>query len=295
MMPMIHKQETTIWYIRKRRCASGGYCFYRLDEPNAGDTFYGLASLAMLDALPDDDDATRLYLHTFQHPDGRYSNVNVGHAVIRSLNLLGERPHIDPAGWILSSLLPPGDTTRPVESSSLFEPLYHLTSLCSLISIEIPPEKKAAIISAVLRYQHPDTGFGSPRSTIIETAHALAILGALGHPVSPTGSTAFLKQCEDPAYGFLAVPGSKPAYLEHVHAGVLACSIIGYYSPVLMQCEEFIRKCCRENGGYVRSVFGGSATLENTYLALDTLDLIEKMSKPPARSKDACNPLRCYD
>jgi len=291
-MPMIPEQETTIRYIRKRRCASGGYCFYQLDEPNAGDTFYALASLAMLDALPDDDNANLLYLHTFQHLDGRFSNVNVGHAVIRSLNLLGERPHSDPAGWILSSLMPPGDSTRPVESSSLFESLYHLTGLCSLLSIEIPPEKKAAVISAVLRYQYPDTGFGYPRSTIIETAHALAILGALDHPVSSTGSTAFLKQCEDPAYGFLAVPGTKPGYLEHVHAGVLACLVLGYYSPVLMQCEEFIRKCCRENGGYVRSVFGGSATLENTYLALDTLNLIGKMSKPPARSKDARNPLR---
>jgi len=294
-MPMIPEQETTIRYIRERRCLSGGYCFYRLDEPNAGDTFYALASLAMLDALPDNDDATLSYLHPFQHPDGGYSNVNVGHAVIRSLNLLGERPHIDPAEWILSSLLPPGDSTRPVESSSLFEPLYLLTGLCSLLSIEIPPEKKATVISAVLRYQHPDTGFGYPRSTIIETAHALAILGALDYPVSSTGSTAFLKQCEDPAYGFLAVPGSKPGYLEHVHAGVLACSVLGYYSPVLLQGEEFIRKCCRENGGYVRSVFGGSATLENTYLALDTLDLIGKMSKPPARSEDARNPLRCCD
>jgi hypothetical protein len=295
MMPMILDKETTIRYIRERQCKSGGYCFYRLDEPNAGDTFYALASLATLGALPNIDDATRLYLHTFQHPDGRFSNVNVGYAVIRSLNLLGEQPPIDPAGWILSSLLPPGDSNRPVESSSLFEHLYLLTDLCTLLSITIPADKKAAIISVVLRYQHPDTGFGYPHSTIIETAHALAILGALGYPVSSTGSTAFLKQCEDPAYGFLSVPGTKPAYVEHIHAGVLTCSVLGYYSPVLMPCAEFIRKCCRENGGYVRSVFGGSATLENTYLALDTLAMIGKMSKTPARREEARNPLRCCD
>lgn len=295
-MPMIPEQETTIRYIRERRCASGGYCFYRLDEPNAGDTFYALASLATLGALPDDDDATRSYLHTFQHPDeGRFSNVNVGYAVMRSMNLLGEQPAIDPAGWILSSLLPPGDSTRPVESSSLFEHLYLLTGLCMLLGVAIPADKKATITSAVLRYQHPDTGFGSPRSTIIETAHALAILGVLGHPVSSIGSRAFLKQCEDLAYGFLAVPGTKPAYLEHVHAGVLACSVLGYDSPVLMQCAEFVGRCCRENGGYIRSVFGGSATLENTYLALDTLDMIGKMSKPRHAARMHQNPLRCCD
>src|SRR5208337_496781 len=231
-------------------------------EPNAGDTFHALASLAMLGALPDDDETICSFLHTFQYPDGKFSNVHVGHAVIRSLNILGERPNIDPAEWILSSLLPPGDNVRPVESSSLFGHLYRLTDLCALIGTEIPADKKNEIVTAVLRYQHPDTGFGCPRSTIIETAHALAILAALGYPVSSTGSTEFLKQCEDTDYGFLAVPCTRPAYLEHVYAGVLACSVIRFRSPVLEHCEEFIRKCCRQNGGYVRSVFGGSPTLE---------------------------------
>ena len=150
-MPMIFEKETTIRYIRERRCASGGYCFYRLDEPNPGDTFYALASLAILDALPDDDDATRTYLRSFQRPDGSFTNIPVGHAVIRSLNILGERPHIDPAGWILSLLLPPGDTARPVESSSLFEQVYLLTGLCTLLGIATPSDKKAAVISTWTR------------------------------------------------------------------------------------------------------------------------------------------------
>src|SRR5208337_3892407 len=113
MMPMIQDPKT-IQYISERRCASGGYCFYRLDEPNAADTLYALASLALLDAVPDDP-VTLSYLHAFQRTDGSFSNVNVGHAVCRSLVILDERPHIDPAGWILSFLLPPADRARPVE------------------------------------------------------------------------------------------------------------------------------------------------------------------------------------
>jgi hypothetical protein len=294
MMPMIPEQEITIRYIRERRCASGGYCFYRLDEPNAGDTFHALASLAMLGALPDDDDATQSYLRMFQHKDGNFSNVDVGHKVIRSLRILSERPDLDPTDWILSSLMPPGTTIRPVESSSLFEHLYLLTDLCTILGIAVPADKKNEIISAVLRYHHPDTGFGYPRSTIIETAHALSILAALGFPVLSARSTEFLNQCEDPVYGFLAVPGSKPGYLEHIHAGVLASSVLGYDSPVLVTCKEFIRTCCRENGGYVRSVFGGSATLENTYLALDAHTTIGRIRENPSWQK-AGNPLRCCD
>jgi len=292
---MIQEQETTIEYIQDRWCSSGGYCFYRLDEPNAGDTFHALASLAILNALPDNDDATRDYLHTFRNQDNHFSNVNVRYAVARSLLLLGEKPENDPASWILPLLIPPRDGIRPVESFSLFEYLYLLTNLCTIQNVAIPSQKKAEIISAVLHYRHTDTGFGHPVSTIIETADALAILAVLGYPVSLTGSTEFLKQCEDPASGFLAVPGSKPGYLEHIHAGVIACSVLGYHSPLFAQCEEFIRKCCRENGGYVRSIFGGSPNLENTWLALDTFAIIGRMSKDPSRRQDAGNPLRCCD
>ena len=295
MMPMIQGQDTTIEYIRERRCSSGGYCFYRLDEPNAGDTFHALASLAILDALPDNDNATRDYLSTFRNPEKHFSNVNVRYAVVRSLLLLGEKPEDDPASWILPLLIPPRDGIRPVESSSLFEYLYLLTDLCTIQNVTIPSEKKAEIITAVLHYHHKDTGFGHPVSMIIETADALAILAALGYPVSSAGSTEFLKQCEDPASGFLAVPGSKPGYLEHIHAGVLACSVLGYPSPLFVQCQEFIRKCCRDNGGYVRSMFGGSPTLENTWLALDALSMIERMNTDSSRRMDTNNSLRCCD
>jgi hypothetical protein len=221
--------------------------------------------------------------------------VNVRYAVARSLILLGEKSYEDPASWILPLLIPPRDSIRPVESSSLFEHLYLLTDLCTHLGVVIPSEKKAEIITAMLHYQQPDTGFGYPVSTIIETADALAILAALGYPVSLTGSTEFVKQCEDPASGFLAVPGSKPGYLEHIHAGVLACSVLGYHSPLFVQCEEFIRKCRRENGGYVRSMFGGSPTLENTWLALDALSMIERMNTDSSRRMDTNNSLRCCD
>jgi len=276
MMPMTDDQQT-IRYISERQCASGGYCFYRLDEPNAGDTFHALASLAMLGAVPDDN-ATRSYLQEFQRTDGSFTNVTVGHAVCRSLAILGEKPHADPTDWIRSLLLPPGDSARPVESSSLFGNTYLLADLCTRLGIAIPADKKDAVISAVLRYQHPDTGFGHHQSAIIETGHALFILAALGYPISSAGSTTFLKKCEDPSFGFLAVPGVTPAYLEHVHAGVLASFLLGNPSPVHERCREFIRRCRLDNGGYARSIFGGTATLENTYLALDTLAIIGGMS-----------------
>src|SRR5208283_1700478 len=139
MMPMTGDQQT-IRYISERRCTSGGYCFYRLDEPNAADTLYALASLDLLDEIPEDP-VTRSYLHAFQHPDCSFSNVNVGHAVCRSLLVLGERPACDPAGWLLAAMIPPGADERPVESVSLFANLFFCVDLCTRLGIVILPIK----------------------------------------------------------------------------------------------------------------------------------------------------------
>ena len=293
-MPMIPSRETTIRYILERRCESGGYCFYRLDEPNAGDTFFALTSLAILDSLPQDDYATLGYLQSFQHEDGSFPNPNVGHAVIRSLALLGERPLKDSTDWILGAMAAPGDTSRPIESSSLFEPLYHLTCLCRILGIEVPPRKKDALIHAVLGYRNPDGGFGSPNSTMVEISHALSILQVL-NPSPQNESETFLKLCEDVEYGFLSVPSSRPSFLEHIHAGVLACSLTGYRTPVLGRCWEFIEKCYRDNGGYCRSVFGGSATLENTWLAVTAMKMIDELATGPAANPARKPAERCCD
>ncbi|MEN6609976.1 MAG: hypothetical protein ABFC24_03970 [Methanoregulaceae archaeon] len=281
MMPMIPSRETTIQYITERRCESGGYCFYRLNEPNAGDTFFALASLLLLGALPEDDETTRTYLHAFQQPGGMFPNVNVGHAVIRSLSLLGERPAADPTEWVLGSMIVPGYTSRPVESSSQFEPLYQLTTISRLLRIPVPEEKREELLGAVTGYRNADNGFGRPYSTMIETAHALSVIKVLDPNASLHLSRDFLRHCEDPEYGFLSVPNARPAFLEHIHAGVLACSVIGYRSPALPHCEEFIEKCQKGNGGYVRSVFGGSATLENTWLAVEAGALIRRLESGP--------------
>ena len=294
-MPMISSREDTIRYVSERRCESGGYCFYRLDEPNAGDTFYALAALEILDALPHDDEATRIYLHAFQHEDGSFPNVNVGHAVIRSLAFFGERPAADPTEWIRKYMTAPGDSSRPVESSSLFEPLYHLSTISRLLAIPVPKEKQKELVRTVLRYRNPDNGFGKPCSTMIETAHALSILKVLDPNTSLLRSWDFLRQCEDPEYGFLSVPNARPAFIEHIHASVLACSVTGYRSPMLGRCREFIEKCCRENGGYVRSVFGGSATLENTYLAVAAMQMIEELDRIPAANPARRPAERCCD
>jgi len=269
-----NQREQTLRYIRDRRCASGGYCFYRLDEPNAADTFYALASYRLLDEPVPDDEATVRLLHRFQHIDGSYANVHVGNAVIRGLVLLGERPAQDPLGWILHAMDLADHTARPVESVSEFEQLVAAVECCTALGIAIPAAVSQDLVPAILRYRHSDGGFGSGRSTLVETSHVTAILAALGCDMNSLGLDPFIRRCEDSLFGFLAVPGVRPGFLEHVHAGLRLCATIGYHPSAWDTCDTFIHRCFRGNGGYCRSLFGGSATLEYTYLALDSLAMI---------------------
>lgn len=270
---MLNNEITSscIEYIAERRCQGGGYCFYRLNEPNPADTFFALDTLRLLRAVPEDS-ATINWLLGRQGEDGRYHSLESGYYVLSSLAVLGLKPVHDPRPWLSSiPLSTPVDGTRSVESTSLLARPYHVLQLCQALGICPPPAVRTAILNAVRACRHQDGGYGGGQSTLVETHHALAIAAALGGP-SP-GSRAFLTRCLHPTYGYVNLPGVVPAYLEHVAAGVGVARILRV--PPAESAGTFVRRCRRENGGFGRSVFGGTATLEQTWYAVRTLDALD--------------------
>jgi hypothetical protein len=172
---------------------------------------------------------------------------------------------------------------RTVESASQFDQIFLLTDICRAMEIPIPPVIKEGVVAYLNQHRNQDGGFGSPFSTLIETGQSITILAAMGCPAaSIRQSLKFIKRCEHPFFGFLTVPGVQPSYLEHIHAGLLACVALGYRPPVLHSCLEFISRCHNSNGGYARSVYGGSSTLEYTYCALASFALITEI-------RECCN------
>ncbi|QYZ80290.1 hypothetical protein E2N92_13055 [Methanofollis formosanus] len=264
-----------IRYIAERRCPDGGYCFYRLNEPNPADTFFALDTLRLLGAMPDDPD-TACWLLERQGADGRYHSLESSTYVLSSLAALHLRPERDPLPW-LSSVVPSarGGGTRPVESTSLLSRPYFFVRLCQSLGVPLPPTVRTAFIDAVRACRHPDGGYGGGPSTLVETYHALAISAALGnlHPDTRT----FLARCVHPIYGYLNLPGAVPAYLEHVAAGVGVARLLGV--PPADGAGACVRRCQRETGGFARSVFGGTATLKYTWHAVTTLDALECSGK----------------
>lgn len=263
-------------YVQERRCPSGGYCFYRLDEPNAGDTFHALQILSLLGEGVHDDE-TAAFLQGLQKPDGSYPSYAAALYAGRGLRLLNQQPLYDLTSYISRAIPGISPDTQVIESFSLFEPLYTWLSLFMLYRVPLPEKWNDQIITTILRFQVASGGFGAPKATLQDTWQASETLAMLHYPKNNPWVSRFIRSCEDPEYGFLGKPGSRPPYLEHLYAGLRLSSLQGTAPRYAGACRAFIERCAHQSGGFVRSVYGGSPTLEFTARAVESLAILEGM------------------
>ncbi len=274
-MPKRTLINQTIQYILERQCKAGGFCFYRLEEPNGSDTFFALAALDLL-GMHIISDATIRFLQQSQKPDCTYDNLYQAFYAIRGLRLLGKFPLADPRPYIETQI-----RHFPVENATLETQLRRLnllTDLCEDLSILIPPKKRESMIALILSYQNKDGGFGAPPSSLLTTAYAVSCLKKLSYPLTALKTVRFLRACENPVHGFLNVPDMAPSFLEHILAGITISYILKYTPRYTEVCHHFVAHCQSQNGGFARSP-GGLPTLQDTFNAIFTLTLLDKIKQ----------------
>ena len=275
-MPGGDFEERAVRYVTARRCRTGGYCFYELDEPNGSDTYYALSVLALLGIDSRDDDTLR-YLKSLQGEDGSYDNIFMAYFAIKSLGILQDRPTHDPMSYLMKKVakcaLDPNG--QPIGTISMFNSVHCLIALCSALNARLDENATKGIVELILTFRKADKGFGHVRSTLLETSQALESLKRLGYPVETLGAEDFIRGCEVADYGFTGVPNTSLAYLEQVHGGLTACALLPYKPRHMEQCARFIRDCQRNDGGFSRR--RGISTLEDTYYAVHSLSLISAL------------------
>ena len=268
-------RRRAVRYVSERRCRDGGYCFYKLEEPNGSDTWHALSILDLLQERVEDE-ATVAYLRQTQHPDGSYDSIYAAYYAIKSLALLGEQPSRDPRPYVTANL----DHYRfdvarlPAEVISMFKRTACLVDLYSTLGMDADGPLRDRMVDFILGFQNEDGGFGHLCSTLLETARALAMLRSLRHPLSDLGAGTFIRQCEVPFYGFTDIHHTTLSFLEYVHAGVLASFLISRRPTYLEPCAAFIRSCQTLSGGFSRTLQGGIATLENTWYGVHALSML---------------------
>jgi len=264
------EKEKTIRYISDRRCQSGGYCFYQLDEPNLSDTWYALGCLEVLQAAFSDN-LTQEYLSRFVNQTRGLSGLYRLWYLFWSFRYLKRTIPEQLIAHLLACPVPTIFHSGTIESASLFEPLYCYVILCEEAGIQHSESERKKIQEEVLRWQHPSGGFGRDKATLIETRHAVAILQGFHIETDAERIYSFLTRCIDEQSGFVNVPSSHPGYLEHLDAGIALARLLSRPVPNRNQCLLYLEKCRNANGGYARSGFGGNSTLEYTWYAIRSL------------------------
>lgn len=269
----IPRLASTINYISARRCQSGGYCFYRLEEPNCADTYFALAALHVISHLTRDE-KTAYFLLSRQKPDGSYESLPQAYFSIGGLRLLGLKPLHDPGKYLINHARIYDTSLLPAGINSIFLPFYFLAKSLRWLGLKLGEEERKRIISFVLDHQKEDGGFGQTRSTLMETRDAMVVLHFLGESPPAERVKRFLTSCEDETHGFVNVPGIRFSYLEHIQAGLTTCHLVSVPASYPEVISDFLTACRRVNGGYARTTHTGIASLENTYLALSSFQLL---------------------
>jgi len=269
------QRQKVVDYVLRRRCPSGGFCFYQLDEPNGSDCYYALNILHLLDASFHDQ-KTIVFLRNMQHGDGAYDSIFSAFYSIKSLQLLNEKPASDPVHYLLKHLHHCALDVRklPAEILSIFKRLLYLVDLYRSLEMERDKVVEDNIIRLILSFENEDRGFGHDRSSLSETSKAIFMLDRLGYPLRELETEHFIRQCETPPFGFTDMPRRSLSYMEYIHAGVLASSLLSYKPHYDDRCIDFILSCRNTNGGFSRAPHAGIATLENTFLAVHALNLL---------------------
>jgi hypothetical protein len=271
--------RNAVSYIRERRCKDGGYCFYRLEEPNPKDTYHAVSAIESL-GVPLDDPATERYLLEVQRPDGSYDSIYSVYHSVMALSIMGRTPERDPMPFVMEQLRLHRPEEVPLEVISAFGSLHMAVNMCHHLG-DLPQRPvREEIIRFVEGLRCGDGGFGRPRPTLVETREALEMLEWLGEPLGIIESERLIRTFEDPGFGFVNVPGTSPAFLEHVHSGIVACHAHALRLRYADACTSFVIGCSRANGGFSRSVADGIPTLECTHLAVESISLLGSERMP---------------
>jgi len=266
-------EETVIKYVMDRECKTGGFCFYRLEEPNGSDTYYAVSILHLLDVEYNDNN-TITFLKNMQRYDGSFDSIYLAYYSIKGLYLAGEKTRYNPEEYIKKNIKQYHPNNSFVDVVSIFRPVFYLVELCHIKKIEIEEKTRNTLIDFVLSFKNKNDGFGKTYSTLIETFQALSILNWLEYPIDTLDTEQFIKKCESSVYGFSNIPRTAPSFIEHIYAGLNASFLLDHKPRYPDQCIRFIEGCRNNNGGFSRSPLGNS-TLENTYYAVHSLILLE--------------------
>ena len=262
-----------VGYVESTRSDDGGYCYYRLNESNAADTFYAVYVLTALNRPVPEPELTADFLQQHQGSDDSFQSIYSADYVLRALDLLGVPPPFDPNDFLQSQL----EGTLSIASQPYYElSNSFLASLGKAVAIlalrhdEPSPAVKTEVVEAVRPYKRPEGGFGVDHASVYSTYNAVQAL-SFSLSDSPAGVSQWIRRCEWKTGGFSQTPVNTPNYLDEIHRGLSIMRAVNERPRYPRETATFIGRLQNANGGFRRAADSGISSLENAYYALKAL------------------------
>jgi hypothetical protein len=262
-----------IKYVESTRSNDGGYCFYRLNESNAADTFFAIFVLTALNQPVPDLPLTAAFLQQRQSRDGSFQSVYSADYVLRALDLLGVPPVFNPNDFLHSLLERTlGIVSQPYYklSNSFLQALGRAVAILAIRHEEPSPAVKNEVVAAVHDYKRSEGGFGVDHPSVYSTYNAVQALS-----FSPSdclaGVSQWIRRCESKTGGFSQTPVNTPNYLDEIHRGLFIMRAVKERPQYPQETARFIGRLQNANGGFRRAADSGISSLESAYYALKAL------------------------
>ncbi|MBU2759534.1 prenyltransferase/squalene oxidase repeat-containing protein [Acidithiobacillus sulfurivorans] len=267
-------EEHAVNYILSRQDDDGGFCFYRawgVEESNAPDTFYAVASLTHLTRDVPKQDLLIHFLRKLQSASGDYPSLTIAYFALSTLRLLGTNPDHDPQPALeLWMQRLPGAGLVPDRWTSGLRNAARCACLSGEWSISSSAWKNAAL--ALLTLCHNAKGGYGVKANPIDSYHALLLQRALGEAIT-VADLAFFHDCDDPVLGIRMAPDSSSTNMETTHAALRSFFLQDRAPGFPDAIEQFLSRCQHSQGGFGRSD-DAIATLESTWRAVSIWKLL---------------------
>jgi hypothetical protein len=265
--------QQLVGYVISTRSDDGGYCFYRLNESNAADTFYAVYVLTAHKWPVPEPEQTIEYLQQRQGSNGSFKSPYIADYVLRALDLLGVPPLFDPGEFLHSQLRSTlSIVSKPYYelSNSFLESLGRSVAILALRHEEPSQAAKTEVVAAVHPYKRPDGGFGAEHASVYSTYSAVQAL-SFSASGCLTGVAQWIRRCEWQTGGFSQMPMTTPNYLDEIHQGLSIMQAVNERPCYPHETARFIGQLQNANGGFRRAAASGISSLENAFYALKAL------------------------
>ncbi len=265
--------EAAIRYVLGRQTPSGGFSYYRswgVEEPGAADTYHALAILRFFEVDIPHAESCRRWLGAIQGDDGSYSALATAWYTLLALDFLDAAPRQDVVPWLTrrSDIL-----LTQVEGEADSPRLLELTRFIDLARrfhvVTVLERCQEAVATALDEMSEPGGAFVRGAPNLVDTAQALRLI-QVADLLPNRRMLAFSRSCEDPLFGFRAVPHGRSSTIEVLNAGVDLMRAFGAAPRYVQAIFRTIAACQRPGGGFSRQL-GAMPTLEDTYWAVRLL------------------------